>query len=172
LTTYGLTALFPLAHCKLEVSLSIQEDQSAEYILEWINSHVSNDTRSNEKFAPSLLGAILSQFKAIKGHGKEPSPELIQKEEELMKNYAPLLLPFMTPHNEVALLTEAHAFFSENGLAKGLIARIFEYLYTNKLVTSRAISQWMEITLNTMPLQEEALSCVKGWWDKFSQEEQ
>jgi len=176
LANNGLAALFPIAHCKFEICNLIEEEQSADEILGWIYKNIDKETQKDSNFVRAILGALLSQFSTITGYNfhalKEPPLEHQEKEDEIFTQYGSLLQPFVRNNedNEVALLVEAQSFFNECGLAKGLIARIFEYLYKNKLVTSRAITSWMETSVNDLPSNEDALKTVKGWWDKLPPE--
>jgi len=169
LINYDLKALCPIVHCKLEVSRCIEEDETPQDIIEMIKQKFPN-LEQDVNLMKCLMGAILNQLKSIQGYSfKETSPEHKQKEKELFSHYLELLQHYINEKNQSAVLVEIYYFCNEHS-AKGLLVRVFDMLYKNQVISSWAITEWME-TVKELPNQV-VLGEVKEWWNKVVEKSQ
>jgi len=146
------------------VNSSPSGSAGAEAILAWIKSNVPSDCTNDEEFIRTLTAAVLDKaccYLQSVDTKDIPPPEVIKQEITLLKDLTPVLKQFLPEDDtttQVYCLNEVQQFCFTSNFPRGLIERLFNYLYEENVVFEDAFFDWEKD--QTTPGKREALSQV------------
>jgi len=121
---------------KLENLLKQKEGKTTLAIMKWIEENVPTDIREDVTFFRHFVRCILQIL-------KESENESVEK--QIFKEFVPALKSLSHgPHLQRNCLVETQLFCFHLKFPSGLIARIFEYLFNNKIVMAEVFIMWAE----------------------------
>ncbi|XP_064400666.1 eukaryotic translation initiation factor 4 gamma 2-like isoform X1 [Halichondria panicea] len=167
-----LIFLYPLRHIQTELSAKLrQQDISSVAIYKWIKINVDSTYYHTPEFIMVLTKCILeyvcseSTLAPSVARADNPSKSVVTREKQLMEKFKVLIERFVSDDTQLQISTlyATQTFCHQNNFPKGLLLRLFSYLYSMDVVEEEALLKWREDLSQEYPGKGKALFQVNQW---------
>lgn len=176
-----LNFLYPMLKVQKDLSNAIMADPNPTPIYKWVKDNVNASMHTAPNFINVLVTSVIKHvtFETTLHSGVDrsqaPDKQLQEKEKELMAKLKPVLQLFL--HNQSSLqLTALYALqvhCYNNSFPKGMLLRLFMYMYDSEIVEEDVFLKWKEDITDEYPGKGKALFQVNQWltWLEEAEEE-
>jgi len=166
-----LRNLMPLIIYGKQLESMIKEDTSVDAILTWAEDNVDGDALSDTNLCRHIVRCILYHVTSkAESLSSNPSEDSLVKEKQCVGKYS-FLLTAVILHNQslqINALNEVQLFFKATKFPKGLLERLFQYLYEFQVISPRGYKGWTEDT-SVSEGKQEALDAASKWISSLPQ---
>lgn len=162
----NLSGVFPLAWAEGKLKAMLENGESVEAILRWIEDNVARDVWHDEEFAQRLTHLFL-QFVSTRTKSVGEHDKVVEEETKLFDQYAPLLKKFLSDSQttQVDCLSVVQRFCFELDFPDSLLERLFQNLYDNELVYEEAFHTWASEAQQDSFGKAQALAQLSNWFN-------
>jgi len=148
---------------KLEDLLHQKERPNSQAVLKWIAENVPEDVREDVTFCRHFVRCVL-QIVATAIRESEA------QEKQIFKEFDPTLKSLLSTESlQRNCLFETQLFCFNANFPKGLMERIFEYLYSFEIVMAEVFIMWVEDE-GVMEGKKESITQTSKWLNKLRQQ--
>jgi hypothetical protein len=172
LNMHDMFVLMPELKVARHIETRLGKD-TAEAILDWCDTEVSAEVRASDDFVRAVAGSVLRHIvnqTIMAGNPRQPhaiTPELEEKERELLKTFAPLLSKAISGRSAAS---RAHVLFAAQSIAaglnfpEGLLQRMFSNLMEEGIVSRDALQAWKKDDKYEQSSKQEANKQIESWY--------
>ncbi|XP_067934245.1 eukaryotic translation initiation factor 4 gamma 2-like [Watersipora subatra] len=179
LEEYGLLSLEPMLSIQRLLWQQIQDDPSPASLFKWILRNVEECHQTKNEFAFVLFKSLVKYIvgeTSMKEEGDTtvlPSKQVQEEEKAKFLSYQEILLRFLhnSSERQAMALYALQVFCHENKFPKGMMLRMFTYLYDLEIVDEEVFLQWKEDIKEPYPGKGKALFQVNQWLTWLEQAE-
>jgi len=171
LEKYELTSLVPLLTLQKQLWSHIEQDPNPASFFKWIMKNISQELQGDDEFTrilfTCLLKYVVGETSMKEGTDTSVLPDKSVQEQEkiLFCNYQEIMLRFLHESNkrQMIALYALQVFSYNNQFPKGMMLRMFTYLYDLEIVDEDAFMTWKEAINEDYPGKGKALFQVNQW---------
>lgn len=156
--------LYPLKRIEAELLTKLGQDCSAVSIYKWIKVNVDASLYPETDFIVVLTRCILEHV-GNSASRESISKEIVAEEKACMQKFKILVQKFVadTIKLQVSVLYATQVFCHDKQFPKGLLLRLFSYLYDMDVIEEESFFKWKEDVSQEYPGKGQALFQVNHW---------
>lgn len=178
----GLSFMFPLLRVQNDLWKQFKADPNPTSIYKWIKENVDQSLFTNAKFINLLISNVIrhianeSTLDPNIDRNVAPDKALLEKEKELLSKFKGMLTLFLQDNTQLQMvaLYSLQVFCHNMDFPKGLLLRMFMYLYDMEVIDEEVFLKWKEEVTDEYPGKGKALFQVNQWlmWLEQAEEEE
>jgi translation initiation factor 4G len=177
----SLSFLFPLLHLQTELWQRIQTEPSATDLYKWVRDKVDLKLQKTPGFIVILVTSIVKYVlgKTSLAEGVDtampPDKSIIEEEKQLLGKLMGVMQKFLEDDSQLQLAAvyALQVFCFNNHFPKGLLLRLFMFMYDSEVIDEEVFLRWKEEVNEQYPGKGKALFQVNQWlmWLEQAEEE-
>ncbi|KAL2612493.1 hypothetical protein R1flu_024185 [Riccia fluitans] len=166
-----LQCLYPMIPVESYLRDAIDKDDPVGDIVPWLEKNVPQTTWNDPGFLRLIMKQVLRR--SVPVENSKLAPHFKKSIEDRVRKYADLLRRFATEKANSVKVTEANQkqyilavqlFANELGHPAGLVAAVFDALFSEEVIPERVFHQWQDDVKDLTPGRAEAIKDTFKWF--------